>query len=235
MNSNPWLKFYPQDWLGESALRLCSPAAKGLWIDMICIMHQSGGYLLNNGQIVTDRNLVSLTGIEESTLVLLKDELKTHGVFSVNNKGVIYSRRMIKDVEKSKKLKKNGKNGGNPSLCKEKEKQPLVNQTLNPLVKPRYQKPDTRKKEEDAQARSPDDPDPMRIVYGGGVLEFNLALWDKTCYDYGLKDDDLVALLEERERFLSKLPETDNRRRFWYKPTMNWIAGQLEGIKKSKR
>ena len=44
----PLLKFYPSDWLSDEALRGCSPAARGLWVDMICLMAKSKkhGYLL---------------------------------------------------------------------------------------------------------------------------------------------------------------------------------------------
>lgn len=38
----PWLKFYPGDWLKEPSLTVCSPATRGIWIDLICIMHESG-------------------------------------------------------------------------------------------------------------------------------------------------------------------------------------------------
>lgn len=194
--TNPWFKFYPQDWLGESALRLCTPAAKGLWIDMICIMHQSGGYLLNNGQIVTDRNLVSLTGIDESTLALLKGELETNGVFSVNNKGVIYSRRMVKDIARAKKLQKNGKFGGNPSLCKDTEKQPLDNQPVKPLDKPRSQKPD--------------------IIYGGKVIKLKQETFDSLLAETGLTDVDFAKFLDGEDDYYAKMPKHDQAKWFFF-------------------
>jgi len=38
----PWMKFYPQDWLGEASLRLCHAAARGAWIDLCALMWQQG-------------------------------------------------------------------------------------------------------------------------------------------------------------------------------------------------
>lgn len=39
--SDPWLKFYPTDWRSDPALKMCSLAARGLWIEMIALMHEA--------------------------------------------------------------------------------------------------------------------------------------------------------------------------------------------------
>lgn len=104
MSKNPWLKFYPTDWRGDQALRICSIEARGLWIEMLCIMHSSDpyGHLLVNGQPVTDTQIAALTGIDMNTVSRLKTELENAGVYSTNGKGVIYSRRMTRDHKKAK-------------------------------------------------------------------------------------------------------------------------------------
>lgn len=40
----PSFQFYPADWLGNTNLRRCSHAEKGLWIDILCLMHDSEDY-----------------------------------------------------------------------------------------------------------------------------------------------------------------------------------------------
>lgn len=40
----PSFQFYPADWLGNSNLRRCSHAEKGVWIDVMCLMHDSEEY-----------------------------------------------------------------------------------------------------------------------------------------------------------------------------------------------
>jgi hypothetical protein len=35
----PAFQFYPGDWRKDPNLCRCSHAAKGVWIDMICLMH----------------------------------------------------------------------------------------------------------------------------------------------------------------------------------------------------
>jgi hypothetical protein len=39
----PWLKFFAGDWLSDPALGRCSPSTRGIWMDMVCLMHQLGG------------------------------------------------------------------------------------------------------------------------------------------------------------------------------------------------
>ena len=44
MSVYPWLKFYPRDWRGDQALRLVSLHARGLWIELLCVMHEATPY-----------------------------------------------------------------------------------------------------------------------------------------------------------------------------------------------
>lgn len=37
----PSFQFYPGDWLLDQKLRKCSPAARGVWIDVLCALHNS--------------------------------------------------------------------------------------------------------------------------------------------------------------------------------------------------
>ena len=113
--SAPWMKFYPTDWRADPSLRMCSLAARGLWMEMLCIMHEASPYgtLRVNGRPVTDRQLSSLAGGDVEGLLA---ELEDAGVFSREEDGTIFSRRMQRDAEKAAKDKANGKGGGNPSL-----------------------------------------------------------------------------------------------------------------------
>jgi hypothetical protein len=40
----PSFQFYPADWRNNSKLRRCSPAARGAWIDILCLLHDSDEY-----------------------------------------------------------------------------------------------------------------------------------------------------------------------------------------------
>lgn len=40
----PSFQFYPGDWRQNANLRRCSPAARGVWMDVMCLMHDSDEY-----------------------------------------------------------------------------------------------------------------------------------------------------------------------------------------------
>jgi hypothetical protein len=40
----PAFQFYPADWRNNAKLRRCSPAARGVWIDVLCVLHDSDEY-----------------------------------------------------------------------------------------------------------------------------------------------------------------------------------------------
>lgn len=121
----------------DPELRSVSVAARGLWIDMLCLMFESDrrGYLqLKNGQPVSASQLARMTGCAEDLVESLLTELETAGVFSRTRDGMIYSRRLERDERHRQKMSENGKKGGNPALLKPGVNQGLklgVNQDVN--------------------------------------------------------------------------------------------------------
>ena len=117
-DKQPWFKFYPQDWRGDAKLRMCSIGARGLWAEMLCVMHEAEpyGHLLISGKKVVARQLASLAGISQGECMRYLLELASAGVFSEDESKVIYSRRMVRDKAKAEKDRQNGKGGGNPRL-----------------------------------------------------------------------------------------------------------------------
>jgi hypothetical protein len=106
--SHPWLKFYPRDWRGDQALRAVSIAARGLWIEMLCIMHEASpyGHLILGGRAVSNDVLARVAGLGVDECGALLAELESAGVLSRTRKGVIYSRRMVKDNSRAEKGRK---------------------------------------------------------------------------------------------------------------------------------
>lgn len=117
--AKPWMKFYPRDWRADEKLRDCSLAARGLWIEMLAIMHASERYgrLLVNGKVPSTVSLARQVGAATDEIDPLLDELREAGVFSTDANGIIYSRRMKSDEKLVENARKNGKRGGNPKLC----------------------------------------------------------------------------------------------------------------------
>jgi len=115
----PAFQFYPGDWLKDPALRSVSVAARGLWIDMLCLMHESPrrGYLQHaTGKPVTAEQLARMTGCSTDEVSRLLQELEDTGVFSCTEHGVIFSRRMVRDEAKRQRCREAGTRGGNPLL-----------------------------------------------------------------------------------------------------------------------
>ena len=96
----PWIKFYPGDWLSDEALRSCSVEARGLWVDMICLMAKSEihGHLLIGGKPARAEQIARIVGLLPQRAMELMDELNASGVFSFHQETII-SRRMVKDEQ----------------------------------------------------------------------------------------------------------------------------------------
>jgi hypothetical protein len=121
--AKPWMKFYPRDWRADEKLRDCSLAARGLWIEMLAIMHASERYgrLLIGGTAPSAARLARQVGTSESEVETLLAELGEAGVYSTDAAGIIYSRRMKSDEKIAENARKVGKRGGNPKLLKQTE------------------------------------------------------------------------------------------------------------------
>lgn len=140
MSKQPWMKFYPADWRADPALRACSLGARGLWIDILTLMHEAStrGHLLINGSPASTAQLASIAGCSEADVISLMTELESAGIFSRKKNGVIFSRRMEKDENRARKNRENGKLGGNPTLFK------IDENGLSDNLSDKAKKPETR-------------------------------------------------------------------------------------------
>jgi hypothetical protein len=124
----PSFQFYPGDWMKDPGLRSVSLEARGLWIDMLCLLFEGGrrGYLQHaTGKPVSDEQLARMTGGSSEQVSRLLRELEDSGVFSRTEHGTIYSRRMIRDERKRRACSEAGKKGGgNPDFNGTKDLRP---------------------------------------------------------------------------------------------------------------
>lgn len=136
----PAFQWYPGDARRDVALQACSLEARGLWREMMDLMHDGEpyGHLTAGDVPMTDEQLARIVGLTLPKLRKLVAELELHKVFSRNASGVIYSRRMVRDEHIREVRAHSGKLGGNPALLdKQKDKQPpnqTVKQTPTPAV-----------------------------------------------------------------------------------------------------
>ena len=114
----PSFQFYPSDWLRDTALRSCSTGARGLWMDMICFMHEGEpyGHLKVKDKVILTANLSRMVG---ETLDVVEGwllELFQAGVYDTTENGVIFSKRMVRDENLRQQRAAGGIKGGNPAL-----------------------------------------------------------------------------------------------------------------------
>ena len=124
----PYFRFFPSDWRGDQDLKACSLAARGLWIEMIAMMHGAEPY----GHLIAAKSRLGLKDVSKIAAQVGCDatdckralkELADAGVFSIADDGTIYSRRMVADAKRSETNQRNGKGGGNPALSVNRKSQ----------------------------------------------------------------------------------------------------------------
>lgn len=151
MSGTIWNKFYWSDWMSDAGVRRSCLAARGLWIDMLCIAAQADpiGYLTVKKVPLTVKDIARMVGESEPETGTLLAELERNGVFSRDRNGTIYSRRIVRDAKKSRTAQNNGKKGGNPSLGNKTDNSSSDNIQLKGDLKP--QKPEANNPEREKQ------------------------------------------------------------------------------------
>ena len=124
----PSFQFYPADWRSDSSLQVCSLRARGLWLEILCLLHELGqqegsryGYLELRGNPLNPSHLSRLVGVELQTVSDLLEELEVAGVFSRDQGGVIYSRRFARDGQVKQIRSKAGSKGGSKTQANFKQ------------------------------------------------------------------------------------------------------------------
>lgn len=148
----PSFQFYPADWRKDAALQSCSLEARGLWHEMLCLMHECEpyGHLSVNGRPMRPAQVARLVGITEREYQKLLRELTEAGVPSIAEDGSVFSRRMVKD-ESLRQLRaagghagkkfgamgaEHGSKGGRPSAARGDKKPPLSDAKERPIKPP---------------------------------------------------------------------------------------------------
>lgn len=118
MSKRRWSKFWWQDYERDPALRLCSLAAQGLWMRLLCLMHEAEpyGHLCVNHRPLHLRQLAQMLGVAERQVQRLMTELREAGVYSTTPEGLIFCRRLLRDKAASDLGAQWGRTGGNPRL-----------------------------------------------------------------------------------------------------------------------
>ncbi len=106
----------------DPALRACSLAARGLWLDLLCLMFECDrrGYLQINGKPMSLEQIARSTGCSTDEASRCLQELDDSGVFSRSEHGSIYSRRLVRDDQTRAARVAAGAIGGSKTQAKRK-------------------------------------------------------------------------------------------------------------------
>jgi len=118
------------DWANDPNLRACSLAARGLWMEMLCIMARAipCGELRIERKPLSNDELARMVGATPRTVETLLQELSEKRVFNRTRKKVIYNRRMKRARNLSETRAKAGSKGGMVTNERIREKTGLVQQ-----------------------------------------------------------------------------------------------------------
>jgi hypothetical protein len=106
--ANPRSDFYWNDWVVDPAVRSCSMAARGFWMELLAIAAAAGGYVRINGKPCSTCKLAALTGQDKRSVSKWVRELERNGVFSRTEDGTIFCRRMVREAAKRRQSRKKG-------------------------------------------------------------------------------------------------------------------------------
>jgi hypothetical protein len=95
----PSFQFYPGDWRKDPNLSRCSHTAKGVWMDMLCLMFEceERGILATDGAAWSKAEIAQAIGGDQTVTLQAIDELLRKGVARLNRGGAIFSARMVRD------------------------------------------------------------------------------------------------------------------------------------------
>jgi hypothetical protein len=129
MSQQPYIRFFGTDWRSDPSLRMCSAAARGVWIDCITLMMEATPYgsLVINGRAVTAQQLAVLTCTPLDVVTAALVELEENGVLSRDADGIAFSRRLVRDRDRAEQDKLNGGKGGNPRISRKAAERPVDN------------------------------------------------------------------------------------------------------------
>ena len=103
-NKSPGFWFYPNDY--ERDVQMLSLSAQGLWMRMLCWMHSNEmhrGFLeLPTGDPMTNDDISSRSGKPLKEVEKALFEMRRIGIYSVDDRGAIFCRRMAREDHISK-------------------------------------------------------------------------------------------------------------------------------------
>src|SRR5262249_10310727 len=112
MSKQPYIPLYTGDWLKDPRLSLCSAATRGVWMDLLCAMHDPDRCGILRG---TTEQLARLARCSTAEADLALNELQTTRAADViqrNGSWEVANRRMVRESITREKRRLSGSKGG---------------------------------------------------------------------------------------------------------------------------
>lgn len=124
MAKAPYFPFYPGDWMKDPSLSMCAPATRGIWSDLLCVIHE-----LNQGGTASGsaEQLARACRCTVAEFVAAADELAATGTADIsqrNGRYHIHSRRMERDLKTRAEREAAGSAGGNAKRDNQRASKP---------------------------------------------------------------------------------------------------------------
>ncbi len=123
-DKRPAYQWYPGDFRRDTAVQACPLLVRGLWREMLDLMHDGEpyGHLTAGGVAITEQQLARIVGESIRRICEALQMLEERQVFSRTPDGVIFSRRMVRDEEIRRRRAEGGKDSEkNPRVPRAKD------------------------------------------------------------------------------------------------------------------
>lgn len=134
----PWMKFFPGDWSKDPALTLCAPATRGVWIDLICAMHDldqcgelrgTADQLARFARCSTVEFVQAMTDIQTNRAA---DVTERNGVYSICNRRMRAAYKTRKSVANRVKRHRERRRNGECNADDTPQRLEVRGQNTNP-------------------------------------------------------------------------------------------------------
>lgn len=119
---HPHIPLYTGDWMKDAELSVCMPATRGIWIDLLCAMHERN----RSGELRgTSDQLARLARCSTVELVAALTDLQTSNAAVVeyrNNSWTIANRRMKREADTREKRADAGSKGGSQAQANREQR-----------------------------------------------------------------------------------------------------------------
>jgi hypothetical protein len=99
--TRPWMQFHTRDWLDNKELRRCSPVARAVLADLMCLAHEGKpyGYLSDDIGTLAEQFMAARCVVTVKVFRAALVELLSYKRIEMNELGCMFIPRMVRDEE----------------------------------------------------------------------------------------------------------------------------------------